>query len=66
MVSSRWGLVESSATEAPISSSIRRTYFTAAAGRSRKLRAPWVLEFQPSMTSYIGVMALWAFSPAGR
>ena len=43
MVSSRCGLVESSATGAPISSSMRRTYFTALAGRSRQDRAPWVV-----------------------
>src|SRR5262249_25843507 len=48
MVSSRSGLVESRATGAPISSSIRRTYLIALAGRSAQLRAPRVELFQPS------------------
>ncbi len=40
IVSSRSGLVESSATGAPISSSMRRTYLIACAGRSAQERAP--------------------------
>ena len=48
MVSWRSGLVDSSATGAPISSSMRRMYLTAVAGRSAQERAPWVLSDQPS------------------
>ena len=51
MVSSRSGLVDSRATGASISSSMRRTYFTAAAGRSLKVRAPSVLSDQPGRVS---------------
>ena len=51
MVSSRSGLVESSVTGASTSSSMRRTYFTAAAGSSAQLRAPRVEAVQPSITS---------------
>ena len=51
MVSSRSGLVESRATGAPISSSMRRMYFTAVAGRSAQERAPRVLFRQPSRVS---------------
>ena len=51
MVSSRSGLVETIATGASISSSMRRMYFTAVAGRSAQLRAPWVLSFQPGIVS---------------
>ena len=50
-VSSRSGLVDNSATGAPISSSTRRMYFTAAAGRSAQLRAPRVLSDHPSRVS---------------
>ena len=42
-MSSRSGLVESSATGASINSSIRRTYFIACAGRSAQERAPAVV-----------------------
>ncbi len=48
MVSSRSGLVDRSATGAPISSSTWRTYLIACAGRSAQLRAPTVDSFQPS------------------
>src|SRR5205823_3500968 len=51
MVSSRSGLVESRATGASISSSMRRTYLMAGAGSSAQLRAPRVLSAQPSCTS---------------
>ena len=51
MVSSRSGLVDSSVTGASTSSSMRRTYFTACAGRSAQLRAPRVEPDQPSMVS---------------
>jgi hypothetical protein len=51
IVSSRSGLVESIATGAPISSSTRRMYLTAAAGRSAHERAPRVDSRQPGMVS---------------
>ncbi len=51
MVSSRFGLVESSATGAPISSSSRRTYLMHCAGSSAQERAPRVDSVQPSMVS---------------
>ena len=51
MMSSLWGLVDKRATGAPTSSSIRRTYFTAAPGRSFQERAPSVLSVQPSISS---------------
>lgn len=51
IVSSRSGLVERSVTGASTSSSIRRTYFTAAAGSSAQERAPRVDPAQPSMVS---------------
>ena len=51
MVSSRSGLVESSATGTPISSSTRRMYLIAVAGKSAQERAPWVLSLQPSRVS---------------
>jgi len=51
MVSSRSGLVDNSPTGASISSSMRRMYLTAVAGRSAQLRAPWVLSVQPSQLS---------------
>jgi len=66
MVSSRSGLVDSSATWAPISSSIRRTYFTALPGRSFQLRAPWVVSVHPYSSSYTGTAAAWSFRPEGR
>ncbi len=47
MVSSRFGLVESSATGAPISSSSRRTYLMHCAGSSAQERAPRVDCDQP-------------------
>ena len=50
-MSSRSGLVESIATGASISSSMRRMYFTAVAGRSAHERAPRVLSCQPSKVS---------------
>ena len=50
-VSSRSGLVESSATGASISSSTRRMYFTASAGSPAQLRAPRVLADQPASDS---------------
>ena len=49
MVSSRLGLVESSATGASISSSSRRTYLMHWAGSSAQERAPRVDSVQPSM-----------------
>src|SRR6185437_1554141 len=51
IVSSRSGLVESSATGVSINSSMRRTYLTASAGNCDQLRAPRVLSLQPSMVS---------------
>ena len=51
IVSSRSGLVESMATGASISSSIRRMYLIAVAGRSIQLRAPRVDSGQPSIVS---------------
>ena len=51
MVSSRFGLVDSSATGAPISSSRRRTYLMHWAGSSAQERAPRVDSVQPSMVS---------------
>ena len=45
------GEVESSATGHWISSSMRRTYLIALAGRSAQLRAPWVDSCQPSVSS---------------
>ena len=51
IVSSRSGLVDSSVTGASTSSSIRRTYLTACAGRSAQERAPRVEPVQPSITS---------------
>ncbi len=51
IVSSRSGLVERSVTGAPINSSMRRTYFTASAGRSAQERAPAVEPDQPGMIS---------------
>ena len=51
MVSSRSGLVDSSATGQPTSSSIRRTYLIACAGSSAQERAPAVGSCQPSMVS---------------
>src|SRR5262249_6383406 len=51
MVSSRSGLVDSSPTEQPPSSSIRRTYLIAGAGSSAHDRAPAVRSRQPAMVS---------------
>src|SRR5258705_4029946 len=51
MVSSRSGLVESSATGAPISSSTRRIYLIAVAGSSAHERAPRVDPLHPSRLS---------------
>jgi len=51
IVSSRSGLVDSSVTGASTSSSMRRTYFTACAGRSAQERAPRVEPAQPSIVS---------------
>ena len=51
MVSSRSGDVLTSATGQRISSSIRRTYLIARAGRSAQLRAPCVDPGQPSTSS---------------
>ncbi len=51
MVSSRSGLVDRIASGASVSSSIQRTYFTAAAGRSDQERAPRVEALQPSIDS---------------
>lgn len=51
MVSSRSGLVDSSATGQPINSSTCRTYLIAAAGSSAHVLAPWVEHFQPSNSS---------------
>lgn len=51
IVSSRSGLVESSATGHSTNSSRRLTYFTAWAGSWAKLRAPLVLSDQPSSSS---------------
>src|SRR5204862_7775361 len=51
IVSSRSGLVDSIATGAPISSSRRRMYLIAVAGRSAQERAPRVLSVQPSAVS---------------
>jgi len=48
---SRSGEVETSAMGAPISSSMRRTYFTACAGSSAQERAPAVDWLQPSTSS---------------
>ncbi len=50
-VSSRSGLVESSATGASISSSSRRMYLIAVAGKSAQERAPRVLSRQPAALS---------------
>ena len=55
IVSSRSGLVESSVTGASTSSSIRRTYFTACAGRSAQERAPRVEPDQPSIDLVFGL-----------
>jgi len=52
IVSSRSGLVESKATGAPISSSTRRIYLIAVAGRSAQERAPRVDSRQPASVSY--------------
>src|SRR5689334_13654733 len=51
IVSSRSGLVESIDTGAWISSSMRRMYLIAVAGRSAQERAPRVLSPQPSSVS---------------
>ena len=51
MVSSRSGLVLTSATGQRISSSMRRTYLIACAGKSAQLRAPAVVPSQPSISS---------------
>jgi len=51
IVSSRSGLVDSSVTGHSISSSMWRTYFTACAGSSLHLRAPFVDCDQPSRHS---------------
>ncbi len=51
MVSSRSGLVDSSAAEQPISSSMRRTYLMAWAGSSAQERARAVFSCQPAMVS---------------
>ena len=51
IVSSRSGDVDSSATGQRISSSTRRTYFTALAGNCTQERAPLVLSVQPSNVS---------------
>ncbi len=51
MVSSRSGLVETSATGVSISSCTRLMYLIALAGRSAQLRAPAVLSLQPSSSS---------------
>ena len=51
MVSSRSGLVESMATGQPTSSSIRRTYFIACAGKSAQERARAVGSCQPGIVS---------------
>ncbi len=51
IVSSRSGLVESKAIGHPTSSSTRRTYLIACAGRSAHERALAVGSFQPSMVS---------------
>jgi hypothetical protein len=51
IVSSRSGEVLTSATGQRISSSMRRTYLIARAGRSAQLRAPWVDPGQPSISS---------------
>jgi hypothetical protein len=51
IVSSRSGLVESSATGHSTSSSRRLTYLTALAGSWAKLRAPLVVSSQPSSSS---------------
>ncbi len=51
IVSSRSGLVESSVTGDSVNSSMRRTYFTAAAGKSAQDRAPRVEALQPSIDS---------------
>ena len=51
IVSSRSGDVLTSATGQRISSSMRRTYLIACAGRSAQLRAPAVVPCQPSISS---------------
>jgi len=51
MVSSRSGLVDSSAAEQPINSSMRRTYLMAWAGSSAHERARAVFSPQPAMVS---------------
>ena len=51
ITSSRSGEVETSAQGLPTSSSRRRTYFTASAGRSFQLRAPRVEPCQPGIVS---------------
>ena len=51
MESSRSGLVDSMATGAPISSSMRRTYLMVVAGKWAHDRAPRVLSDHPSMVS---------------
>src|SRR5581483_5249317 len=51
IVSSRSGLVDRTATEQPINSSMRRTYLMACAGSCAQDRAPAVCSRQPSIVS---------------
>ena len=64
-VSSRSGLVDSSATGAPISSSSRRMYLIAVAGRSAQERAPRVLS-RPALGALVDRLDLGLGRRAGR
>lgn len=66
IVSSRSGDVLTSATGQRISSSTRRTYLIARAGRSAQLRAPWVDSHQPLISSKMGSTRAWSAAWAGR
>ena len=66
MVSCRSGLVDSNTTGQPISSSTRRTYLIAWAGRSAQERARAVASCQPATVWYTGSTRACACSPAGR
>ncbi|TPW02866.1 MAG: hypothetical protein FD124_3230, partial [Alphaproteobacteria bacterium] len=51
ITSSRSGLVLTSAAGQEMSSSMRRMYLIALAGRSREVRTPWVDSVQPGIVS---------------
>src|SRR5262249_151956 len=66
IVSSRSGLVESSATGAPISSSTRRIYLIAVAGNCAQERAPPVDCAHPSKVSDAGVSFACSLTSGGK